>query len=797
MDRRILIAVFLVSAAAISFEILLMRILSITHWHHFAWMIISLALLGYGASGTLIAIAGRWLEPRFNQAFAVSALMFSLSIVVCVVIAQRIPFNAFEVIWDPAQFLYLGAMYLLFILPFLFAAVCVGLAFTFHRALIERIYFADLVGAGIGALLIMGLLFLLAPVQALVLLSVLALTASVIFSGHSRAGGRVLLLAQAAWLVALLAGLHQDRVVLRPSEFKGLSQSLQVVGSRVLAEKSSPLGLLTVVESPHVPFRHAAGLSFNARSLPPKQLAVFTDGDGMTVINQFDGEFSAVDYLADVTAALPFRLLDQPDVLVLGSGAGADVLLALHEGATRVDAVELNPQMIALVRDDFAAFAGPIYDLPRVEVHLAEARAYISRSDRRYNLVQVGLLDSSAVAGSGIQALNENYLYTVEAIEAYLRRLQPGGLLAITRWLRIPPRESLKLAATVIGAMRNLGVDDPGSRLVVIRSWNTVTLLAAERPFGPDDIAEIREFSRSRSFDTAWYPSMPPAEANSFNRLDRPYLYEGIASLLGADAQGFIDRYKFRLTPATDDRPYFFHFFKWRALPEILSLRKRGGASLLEWGYPVLIATLLQAALAGSILILLPLARFRPSAGATGRMGSYFFLLGLAFLFIEMAFIQKFILFLGHPLYSVAVVLAGFLVFAGFGSAFTGRATGTDVRPIVRTAVMAIIAVALLYIFLLPVLFEKLMGLGAVHRIMISIALIAPLAFFMGMPFPLGLKRIARLEPGFIPWAWGINGFASVISAVLATLLAIHAGFTVVLLTALVFYGSAWLAFRR
>jgi SAM-dependent methyltransferase len=798
--RRLLIAVFLVSASAIAYEILLMRVLSIVQWHHFAWMIISLALLGYGASGTVIALARKFLVARFAVAFAASALLFSISMVLCLALGQQVPFNALEVIWDPRQFLYLAELYLLFMLPFFFAATCIGLAFTARREAIDRVYFSDLLGAGLGAALVIAALFLLQPQRAAIGLATLPLAASILVAPIPRLRkelrGIGLALLQTGWLLGLLYALPQDRIGLRISEFKGLSQALAAVDARVLDERSSPLGLLTVVESPRVPFRHAPGLSFAAPFLPPDQLAVFTDAESLSAITAFDGDLVALGYLADVVSALPYQLLERPRVLVLGAGAGSDVLLALYHGAEQVDAVELNPQMIGLLRGPFAGYAGNLYEHEHVALFAGEARGFVARHDESYDLVQLSLLDSLASSGSGVQALGESYLYTVEAMGRFLARLKPGGLLAITRWLKVPPRDSLKLAATVIEAMRGAGVAEPGRRLLVIRNWNTVTLLAKNGDFAGHEIALAREFARQRSFDMAWYPAMPVGEANRFNRLDRPWVYEGIAALLGPDAGAFVDRYKFNIAPATDDRPYFFDFFKWGVLPELWELRKRGGAGLIEWGYLVLLATLAQAAVAGLLLILLPLAvapRAWPS-GTAWKMGGYFFLLGLAFLFVEMAFIQKFILFLSHPLYSVAVVLAGFLVFAGFGSAASGyidRRFGRNPLLTVRAAIAGVAALVLLYLGLLPPLFESMMGWGDPARILISLALIAPLAFCMGMPFPTGLRLLAGEAPGYIPWAWGINGFASVISAALATLLAIEFGFAVVLLLALLFYGLA------
>ena len=772
-----------------------MRLLSIVQWHHFAYMIISLALLGYGASGTFIALFRQRLERHFEAAFALAALLFSVTILVAFALGQRVPFNALEVAWDVGQLGYLALMYLVFFVPFFFAAIAIGLAFTCHGRLASRIYFFDLFGAGIGALALLGLLFRVAPEDALVPVAALPLLASVLMTRKSLERWP-LPVAQLAWLVALLVGLPQAYLALEISEFKGLSQTLAVVDTRVIEQRSSPLGLLTVVESPTIPLRHAPGLSFATTHVPPEQLGVFTDADAMSAITRVDDGTDGLGYLGDTTAALPYALLESPDVLILGAGGGSDVLLALSHGAAQVDAVELDPKMVALVRESYADFAGGVYDEPRVTVHIREARGFVAQAERQYDLVQIGLLDSFGASGAGVQSLNESYIYTVEALTRYIEHTTPGGIVAITRWLKLPPRDSLKLIATAIAALRELGVDDPGRRLAVIRGWNTTTLLIRNGDFSSADVAAIREFAASRSFDVSWLPGIADEETNRYNVLDSPYLYSGTAALLGDSAADYAERYKFHIEPATDDRPYFFHFFKWRTLPEIYALRQLGGAGLIEWGYLILVATLVQAVIAGLLLILLPLARVERDwpRGTAPRMGGYFMLLGLAFLFVEIAFIQKFILFLSHPLYAVAVVLAGFLVFAGLGSAFSEsfaarlEAAG---RSAVTVAVTGIAAIAILQVLLLPAVFQSLIGQPDVVRIVVSIALIAPLAFFMGMPFPLGLARVSAETPAFIPWAWGINGFASVIAAVLATLLAIELGFSVVIMVALVLYAVA------
>ena len=795
--RFVLLATFLISSAAIGYEILLMRLLSIVQWHHFAYMIISLALLGYGASGTVIALGRRVLEPRFALVFATSGLLFSVTMVACFAIGQRVPFNALEVVWNPRQLIYLTGIYLVFFVPFFFAASCVGLALTCLKAHISRIYFFDLLGAGIGAAMIVAALFLLSPQNALRLLAVLALAASVLMSPAVPLLIRKrLMLAQGVCLAVLLFGLPQSWLDFRISPFKGLSQALQVIDTKVLAQYSNPLGLVTVVESPTIPFRDAPGLSLNTQSEPPEQLAIFTDADAMSVITRYDGNLESLAYMDDVTAALPYQLLDGPRVLILGAGGGTDVLSALYHGAREIDAVELNPLMRKLVGETYADFAGHLYEDDRVNVHAGEARGFVTRQSGHYDLIQIALLDSFSASGSGVQTLNESYLYTIEGVEEYLRHLEPGGMLAITRWLRIPPRDSLKLFATAVEALRRTGVDAPGRQLALIRSWNTSTLLVRNGEFTAQEIGSIREFSRSRSFDTAFYPSMPAGEANRYNILAEAYIFEGATALLSDRAGDFIERYKFDITPATDNRPYFFHYFKWSSLPETFALRKRGGAGLIEWGYLILIATLAQALVAGVVLILVPLLLRKrdEQGGRRARMGSYFFVLGFAFMFVEMAFIQKFILFLSHPLYSVAVVLSGFLVFAGMGSGYSTRLVQRfdgGKYSSVTIVVAAISGITLIYVLLLPELFARFVGLPDALKVSLALFLIAPLAFCMGMPFPIGLNRLAEEAADFIPWAWGLNGFASVVSVSLATLLAIEFGFTAVVLLALGLYISA------
>jgi len=388
------------------------------------------------------------------------------------------------------------------------------------------------------------------------------------------------------------------------------------------------------------------------------------------MLTRFDGNLRKLAYLDYQSSALPYHLLEHPRVLVLGAGGGADVLQALYHGASRVDAVEVNSQFVDLVNDEFMDFTGALYRQPRVSVYNEEARGFVTASEDHYDLIQVALLDSFNASSAGLYALSENYLYTREAFAIYLQHLKPGGMLGITRWAKVPPRDSLKIFATAIGALQQAGVVDPGHNMLMIRSWNTSTLLVKNERLSNDDIEHLRSFCQERWFDLVHYPGIGTTEANRYNQLPEPWYFEGARALLGPGHKAFVDGYKFNIAPATDDRPHFSRFLKLQTLPELLALKERGGLPLLEWGYLVLIATLVLAVLASILLVLLPLwLRRSGEPGAQGlqwRFLVYFAAVGTAFMFVEIAFIQKFILFLHHPLYAVSVVLSTFLVFAGF-----------------------------------------------------------------------------------------------------------------------------------
>ena len=754
-------AVALLSGGALAYEILLIRLFSIVEWHHLAFLIISLALLGYGASGTMLALARERLLPRFEVAAAAGAAGFGSMSFGAFVLAQRIELNSLEIFWSTRQFGRLFLLYLLFAVPFFCAATAIGLALTKFGAESSRLYRADLVGGGTSAAAATALLFFLHPVTALQLVAMAGFVAATLFAR------KAIVVAIAG--IALIVAARPLAIPLRMSQFKELSHALRVPHARIIEERSSPHGLLTTVVSPAVPFRHAPGLSLAFGGEIPDQVGIFTDGGGMTPIVRGNPEY--LDYLP--TAVAYHAGTPKQRVAVIGAGGGSEVLSALVHGAQEVTAVELNRQMVSVAR----RHGGPYRD-PRVHVVVAEARSFIRESDAKYDAIQLALVGSHGASAAGVAAVSESYLYTIEAMRELIAHLRPGGYLVLTRWMQAPPREVVKLLATVIAAHER-----PEQSIVLLRGWNTATLVVRNGGFTAGELASIRAFCDDRSLDIDYVPGVRREETNQYNVLEESSLFDAATALLDPGTrEDFYDRYKFHVRPATDERPYFFHSFRWSALPELLRMRARGGMPLLEWGYLVLVAALAQALVAAVVLILLPLMLLRgrpsPRREPAWRLVTYFGAIGLAFLFIEIAFMQRLTLFLGQPLYAIAVVLASFLFFGGLGSGFSARITSRRVPLLVA----GIALVVLLAARFLPI------GLPSMAKIAISVALVAPLAFVMGMPFPIGLRHLDEAD---IPWAWGINGTASVLSSMLATLVAVHFGFSILVALAAALYALA------
>ena len=809
-------ALLLVSASVLSYQVILVRAFSIGQWHHFAYMVISIALLGFGASGTLLAALER---KRTNTAarfqisheswFAISATSFAIALPVSFWLTQRIPFDPFLIIWDWRQVVYLGGYYLTLFVPFFAAGAAIGLALTSESANCPRLYAFNMAGSGAGALLALVLLSVAAVEWALVGVTGLAQGAAILalFDGKffiDRGARRLFAVAGVAIMAILTLAFIFRPPTVRLSQYKGLSYALNLPDAQVVAERSSPLGRVDVVASPAI--REAPGLSLIAPmdAVPPRQLGLYIDAESAGAITAFDGDTSKLNHLDwMITAAPYFALQDAPRdlrVCVLGAGGGAGVLLALRHAAWQVDAVELDPNVPQLLRGEFRDFAGGLYDRPEVRLHREDARAFVQAARENWNVIDLSLVDSFAASAVGVGAGGENYLYTRDAFEAFLRHLRPSGVLAVTRWVHTPPRDELKLFATGIAALERMGLN-PAEHLVLIRSWAAATLLVKKQAFTAQELFALRRWAEERLFDTSYFPGIAADQRNRFNVLERDYYFEATSAFLagGESREQFFRDYAFNLRPATDDRPYFFHFFRWRALPLMLRTFRQSWIPFSEWGYLILVATLAQAILLGLLLIVSPLVLLprrsmpndspiaRPLAGGAARLQVlfYFLALGLGYLFMEMALIQRLVFFLANPGYAVAVVLAGLLFVSGWGSAWAGRQLrkGTSATRLACLAALIVAFVGTVYAFGLHALLTPLLSWPLPARMVLAFAVMLPLAG-MGMPFPLGLRQLGQSNAELLPWAWAINGGASVLAGPLAALFALGAGLPAVLFAA-------------
>jgi hypothetical protein len=744
-------AVFAVSAALLALEILLLRRFAIEHYHHFAYAVISIAMLGGGTSGTLLVLLRERVRGRERRLFTLAAAAFAILALGAPWLAERVRFEPTALAWSPRAWLGLAAVQVVLALPFAAGTAAVILAIQAEPRRAAHLYAANLTGGGVGA------------VAALVLMSV--------------------------------APPFAPRV----TPFKALPQVEAFPGARRLGERWSPLGWLVAVEAPA--FHHAPGLSLNYRGALPRQVAFFNDGDLTGAATRWEGDGAAAAFTDWIPSAVAYRLPAQR-VLVLGAGPGLEVLAALAHGAREVVAVELDPGVPGLERR-LVDPASDVYADPRVRLVVADARSFAARTRERFDLVVLGPTEGFGAAAAGVHATSEDYLTTVEALRTYLGLLRPGGALALQRWVRTPPRDNVRAILSAGEALRRSGATpraggDPGPRFAFVRNWAAGTLLVRPDGFTPEERSRLLAFARSRLLDVDWLGGPVPDTVPAFNALARPVFREAAAAVAaGADASdAFARSYAFDVRPATDDRPYFSHFLRLGLLRRLLALGAPSWLPFAEWGYVAVLATLVEGVLVGAVLMLLPaivLARRAPGF-PIDRIAAYFTALGFGYLLVEMAFVQKLQLLLGHPVYAVSAALAGFLVCSGAGSWWSAR-----IRAGPRPA-LAVAALVALELTVAALAVRWAQHLPFAPRAAIALLLVAPPAFAMGMPFPTGLRALAGTDGdpgasasgrGALAWAFAANGFASVVAGSLAALLAIEFGFRWVLAAGILCYLAA------
>lgn len=800
------------SASTLTFEISLTRLFAVAQFYHFAFLIISIALLGYGASGTTLAIFPGMVNKEIHRTISRMAIFTAISILAGLLLIIHLPFNSFTITWDWRQSIILLLQNIVLALPFYFTGLCVGILMTRFPKKIAGVYAINLLGSSVGCAVALitpqylgGEGTILSCVFLSTLASILAIIRKVEVSNsvwkNTEHTLLIIFLIFFATLTLNWNNISPNNPIrkyfqLKISPYKGLSYILQYPGSEIIFQKWNSITRVDLVRSRGI--RSLPGLSYRFAGKLPPQDGLFIDGDDMSpvLISQSDKELFDL-----VPNAITFHLRPEAEVLVLEPRGGMDIHTSLQLGAKSVTAIEMNPLIVEA--------AQKTYQQPNVNYHIESDRSFLQRSLDSFDIIILSLASSFHPIRSGAYSLAEDYRYTVEAFQDSITHLKPEGIFVVTRWLQDPPSECLRTFALAVTALERLGLH-PEQQIVAYRGYNTITFLIKKEQFTSEELEEIRTFTADRAFDLVYTPDINPNEVNQYNILPSPIYFQSFQDLIIANPRShFYSNYPYDVSPPTDDKPFFGHFFKFSQAKQLFAeigkiWQPFGGA-----GFLVVIALLLVAISLSLFFIILPVVVNKinqtksdtkskaypislskiPSVNRhTALPLLYFALLGFAFLLVEIPLIQKFILYLNHPATAFTTVLFTLLLFSGIGSLLSNR------LPL-GVALGLLVILLLIEPLLLPLLFQSTLGYPLESRIVLTVLVIAPLGILMGIPFPAGLQQIARGDDNssIIPWIWAINGSCSVISAIIAALFAITFGFSFVLRLGSLCYFGAWI----
>ncbi|MCE5258256.1 MAG: hypothetical protein LLG44_04250 [Chloroflexi bacterium] len=762
----------LLAGASLGLEITLTRVFALGQWYHFAFVAISMALLGYAAGGTVLSVFPRLLrQPRKTAASSASA--GALSMLGGYLVANNIPFDAYRIASDPLQFLYLAVYYAVLALPFFWVSMGTGVLLTAFQKKSNQVYAANLLGSAAGCALAPLALAWVGGAGSVAIFAGLAALAALVFAWE-RPLEFARLVSNTVVVIGcmFLATTHPAWFDVRLSPYKELPQTLQAAGAKLIWQRWDASSRVDIVDSPTL---HAApGMSLSCKAPEPAQRAAFVDGDNPSPLLSGSPE-SLRAWSECLPLALPYHLRPNAKTLILEPGGNLDVQVAQSFNAAQVTVVEHN-KLLVDAADGY----------PGATVAVETDRTFLRRSDELFDVIDIALSGSRNVVSVGAYSLSEEYRYTVEAVEDALARLSPDGILVMSRWLQSPPSEELRAWSLAVAALSNSGVNDIGGRLAAIRSWSTILILVKNGTFTTKELGTIREFCSSRQFDLVYLPDLKPEEANRYNVFPHePYLPVFIDMLDPAKRSALYASQEYDISPPTDDHPFFFHFFTWKQVPAIIDNLGHTWKPFGGSGYLVLVAHLAVAIIAGILLAILPAAfRKERKSKLRLRIASYFGLLGIGYLAVEIPLVQRFILFLGNPTRAFAAVVANLLFFSGIGSLLARRIHN---RWIILGLVVAIIIIGLG----LEPLFGALIGASLTIRLLVTSLVLAPLGVLLGMPFPYGLAWLESKAPELVPWAWAVNGSLSVVTSVGVAMAALTVGFTEVFAAAIVVYTLA------
>lgn len=780
--------VALISASVLALQVIFTRIFSMMIWHHFTYLVVGVALLGGGAAGVFLAVR-QWRHEVIRARLGPLALAFSLSILAMLAIISFVQFDPLRMEDLPLTLAGLAIYFAGLFTTFTLGGLVIAGAFSVWSYHAHRLYFADLLGAGVSTLGVIWVVHFLSAPSAILLTALLAAAAALLFDVDRRwriATG----LAAAAQATLLIASLVQP-IYLPVPESKPLHWALQVSGAeRPEYTRWNPVArvdVTRVVEATEpmiVGGVSQRGLVHQPEDATYRLHFVTLDGTSMTGLFAYDGDLAKFNFLRHAIISAPYLLSQpQPSTLLVGVGGGIDILLAKLHNARRIVAIDLNSDVVDLVVNRYADFTGNLAS-GETEVLTAEGRSFLTRTNERFDVIQGIGLDNIAALNTGAYVLSESYLYTVEAFELALKRLTPNGVFSWTRAATDPPIETLRLTGLAAEALRRRGVGDPAAHILVIENdtQSAINLLVSPSPFTLAQVKRLETWALENNFTVLHDPFTPRGTAYAqYLAARNPRVFEG--------------RYPFNIYPVTDDHPFYYNYFKWDRLLE--GGARTGNLSARVPMGNIILLTMLGFSLAAAILfIVYPLWRNQRTGLATpnaGKMLAYFSALGMAYMFVQIVLIQRFTLFIGYPTLAITTTIFSMLCFSACGSLLGRRLLRGHTQ--LPQMILVVSALILLYVWALPAAFSALLGLSDAARVIASVLLIAPLAFFMGVPFPTGIREVGQAAPALVPWAWGMNGVFSVLGSTAVILVSMMSSFTVSLIAAALIYGvAAWMA---
>jgi hypothetical protein len=809
--------IFLVSGAVLSLEIALTRLFSIYLSYHFAFMVISVAMLGIGSAGTVLSLLSiRKKRDKdslscdgVDARLAAYALMAGISVIVGYVFSNNISFDPVKLSWDRLQIFYVALYCLALSVPFFFAGMLIATAFSTRSEKSEIIYGADLLGAGTGSLAVLFILNTTGPEYAVLTASMLCFLAAFTAGGKVQRSAVLLLLI----LNTVLMITHPNFMSVKLSPYKDLSLALKHPGAEHLGTYYNSFSRIDTLKSPAV--RFAPGLSLTYLDPLPEQTGISIDGGGMNAVTKADTE-GALRFLEYLPAALVYELKthrmktgtpgvmeerhEKTDVLVLEPKGGLHVMLAGHYPLTRTRKIESNPLIVEILHDDYSGFSGGIFEHDTwsgLGRGVMRSPDFTERGSLSLDIIDIPM---TGVSPSGAFGIAEDYRFTVEAFTEYLGALKRDGVMSISMYIIPPPRIELRMMSTVIEALERSGASEPSRHIAVIRSWDSINMLVKKSPLGQEEIGLIRTFARDRRFDFLHYPGMREEEANIYVRMKTNDYFDAFQSLLDSDRRDrFTEDYLFHIKPVYDESPFFNYYLRLDNIKAIYEVMGRKWHYFIEEGY-LLPVIFLQVLILSLVLILLPvlIAPWQKGIVKEGKKKLlptllYFAMLGLGFMFVEVTLIQKSILPLVNPSYAVAVVLTSILISSGLGSMMSSRFS------LLRTSIVLplLVVFTVIYSLLFPVLLDLISPYTITFKVMMVFFILLPIGLLMGIPFPAGIRILGERDDMLIPWAWAVNGCVSVIAPILTIMIAMSSGFKTVLWLGAAAYLTAYAALRR